>query len=253
MSEAAWESLHKAALELAKPTALKQRLTDAYLRHLADLSLQEMPGELRQDFEALRQSMTRVRPQHGECAATATVRKMSTGEADACAARIVGPTGLVVGVDPSQGMLAEAAKVFKGPRVRGYGQALPIRSDYFDFVTMGIALRHVSDLRAAFSEYLRVLKPGGRVWILEGHVPRSPLGQKMTRFVWAKLIPGMTLVATRSREAKELMDYYWDTVDKAVPPETIVKVLEEVGFTGVRAQVTMPGAFVEYTGTKPKS
>ena len=90
MSEAAWESLHKAALELAKPTALKQRLTDAYLRHLADLSLQEMPGELRQDFEALRQSMTRVRPQHGECAVTATVRKMSTGEADACAARIVG-------------------------------------------------------------------------------------------------------------------------------------------------------------------
>ena len=107
MSEAAWESLHKAALELAKPTALKQRLTDAYLRHLADLSLQEMPGELRQDFEALRQSMTRVRPQHGECAVTATVRKMSTGEADACAARIVGlldtlhRTSLVAGSRPN--------------------------------------------------------------------------------------------------------------------------------------------------------
>ncbi len=157
----------------------------------------------------------------------------------------------ITGVDPSQGMLAEAAKVFKGPRVRGYGQALPIRSDFFDFVTMGIALRHVSDLRAAFSEYLRVLKPGGRVWILEGHVPRSALGQKMTRFVWAKLIPGMTLVATGSREAKELMDYYWDTVDKAVPPETIVSVLSEVGFEDARAQVVVPGAFVEYTGRKP--
>jgi len=69
--------------------------------------------------------------------------------------------------------------------------------------------------------------------------------------VWAQLIPGMTLVATRSREAKELMDYYWDTVEKAVPPETIVSVLDEVGFADARAQVVVPGAFVEYTGRKP--
>ncbi len=89
MSEAAWESLHKATLELARPTALKQRLIDAFTRHLLDLSTQEMPGELRQDFEALRQSMTRVRPHQGECPVAATVRKMSIGEADACAARIV--------------------------------------------------------------------------------------------------------------------------------------------------------------------
>ena len=89
MSEAAWESLHKATLELAKPTALKQRLADAYTRHLMGVSTQDMPGELRQDFEAIHQSMTRVRPQHGECPVTATVRKMSIGEADAIAARIV--------------------------------------------------------------------------------------------------------------------------------------------------------------------
>jgi hypothetical protein len=81
--------LHKATLELAKPTALKQRLTDAYLRYLMDLPVHDLPGEIREDFESLRQSMTRVRPQHGECPVTATVRKMSIGEADACAARIV--------------------------------------------------------------------------------------------------------------------------------------------------------------------
>jgi demethylmenaquinone methyltransferase/2-methoxy-6-polyprenyl-1,4-benzoquinol methylase len=176
---------------------------------------------------------------------------MGTAAVGRGAARIVGDEGLVVGVDPSRGMLAEAAKVFKGPRVRGYGQALPIRSEHFDFVTMGIALRHVSDLRTAFSEYFRVLKPGGRLWILEGHVPTSALGQRATRFVWQKLIPGMTYAATRSREAKELMDYYWDTVDQAVPPDTIVKVLGEVGFETPRAQVILPGAFVEYTGRKP--
>ena len=89
MSAAAWESLHRATLELAKPTALKQRLTDAYTRHLIDLPTHDLPAEVRKDFDTLRQSMTRLRGQHGECPVAATVRKMSIGEADACAARIV--------------------------------------------------------------------------------------------------------------------------------------------------------------------
>jgi uncharacterized protein YecA (UPF0149 family) len=89
VSDAAWESLHKATLELARPAALKQRLTDAFTRHLLDLPTLELPRELRQDFESLRQSMTRIRPQHGECPVALTVRKMSIGEAEACASRIV--------------------------------------------------------------------------------------------------------------------------------------------------------------------
>ena len=89
MSSAAWESLHKATLELAKPSALKQRLTDAYTRFLMDMPAAEMPRELRPDFESLCGQMTRVRPLMGETAVVATVRKMSMEEADACAARIV--------------------------------------------------------------------------------------------------------------------------------------------------------------------
>jgi demethylmenaquinone methyltransferase / 2-methoxy-6-polyprenyl-1,4-benzoquinol methylase len=176
---------------------------------------------------------------------------MGTAAVGRGAARIVGPEGRVVGVDPSPGMLAEARKVFHGPVVRGVGQALPIASNRFEFVTMGIALRHVSDLVATFGEYLRVLKPGGRLWILEGHVPRSRLGHGLTRFVWARVIPGMTLLATRSRDAKLLMDYYWDTVEQAVPPETILEVLRKVGFEDVRFKVVVPGAFCEYTARKP--
>ena len=89
MSAAAWESVHKATLELAKPTPLKQRLTDAYKRHLIDLPTHDLTAEVRKDFEALRHAMTRLRGQQGECPVSATVRKMSIGEADACAARIV--------------------------------------------------------------------------------------------------------------------------------------------------------------------
>ena len=89
MSSAAWESLHKATLELAKSTPLKQRLTDAFTRHLLELPTYEVPVELRPDLEGLRQSMTRIPPAHGESAVVATVRKMSISDADACATRIV--------------------------------------------------------------------------------------------------------------------------------------------------------------------
>ncbi len=167
------------------------------------------------------------------------------------AARLVGPEGRVFGVDPSRGMLGQARRVFRGPLTQGVAEALPFATGRFDFVTMGIALRHVADLVATFREYLRVLKPGGRLWILEGHLPSSRLGTALSRLVWARLIPGLTLLFTRSRNAKLLMDYYWDTVEKSVPPETILGALADVGFEAPRYERIVPGAFCEYTGRKP--
>lgn len=173
-----------------------------------------------------------------------------TGAVYRGAAKLVGPTGLVVGVDPSAGMLAVSRKSHDGPLARGFAQALPFKSEQFDFVTMGIALRHVPDLHAAFGEYHRVLKPGGQIWILESHVPKSKIGHAMTRLVWAKLIPGLTLLSTGSRDAKLLMDYYWDTIDKCVEPPEIVRALKEVGFENARSNLIVPGAFLEYRGNK---
>jgi demethylmenaquinone methyltransferase / 2-methoxy-6-polyprenyl-1,4-benzoquinol methylase len=166
------------------------------------------------------------------------------------AVKLVGPEGKVFGLDPNRQMLGEARKVFKGPLTRGVAQRLPFPDDSFDFVTMGIALRHVPDLVATFGEYLRVLKPGGTLWILEAHVPKSRLGLALTRFLWKNVIPGLTLLFTWSRDAKLLMDYYWDTVEKSAPPETILEALRKVGFEDTRYQVVVPGSFCEYGGKK---
>jgi hypothetical protein len=46
------------------------------------------------------------------------------------------------------------------------------------------------------------------------------------------------------------MDYYWDTVEQSVQPDTIVDTLSAVGFQRPRFKVVVPGAFCEYTGTK---
>jgi demethylmenaquinone methyltransferase/2-methoxy-6-polyprenyl-1,4-benzoquinol methylase len=168
------------------------------------------------------------------------------------ASRIVGATGAVFGVDPSSGMLARARQVFHGPLTRGVAEHLPFASASFDFVTMGIALRHVSDLVATFGEYRRVLAPGGTLWMLEGHIPSSGIGREITRLVWARVIPALVVLVTRSRDAKLLMDYYWDTVVQCVPPEAILRALSDVGFTEARYEVAVPGVFCQYTAKRPR-
>src|SRR5262249_56929465 len=108
---------------------------------------------------------------------------------------------------------------------RGFAEHLPFASATFDFVTMGIALRHVSDLVATFGEYRRVLKPDGTLWMLEGHVPSSGVGRELARLLWARVIPALTVPAPRSRDAKLLMGYYWGPVVQCVPPQARLQTL----------------------------
>jgi demethylmenaquinone methyltransferase / 2-methoxy-6-polyprenyl-1,4-benzoquinol methylase len=86
---------------------------------------------------------------------------------------ILGPAGRVVGLDPSWQMMAEARRHAGLQLVQGVGERLPCADNQFDFVTMGYALRHVPDLDQTFKEYRRVLKPSGRVLLLEITKPAS--------------------------------------------------------------------------------
>ena len=174
---------------------------------------------------------------------------MGTGAVARNIVKIVGPTGSVTGCDPSPGMIAQARRWFSGPVSRGVADALPFVDDHFDFVTMGIALRHVNDLATTFGEYFRVLKPGGTMWILEGHVPDSKIGMALTRFMWAKVVPGMTYAFTGNRDAKVLMDYYWDTVEFSAPKDTILDTMRRVGFENPTYRMAHP--VCAYVGKKP--
>ena len=175
---------------------------------------------------------------------------IGTGAVARGAVQLVGPTGLVIGIDPSRNMIAQAREHFTGPISRGVAERLPFRDDYFDFVTMGIALRHVSDLVATFSEYFRVLKPGGTMWVLEGHVPTSAIGRRLMRFMMFRMVPAMTLFATGSHEAKEFMEFYWDTVEGSATPRLILDVITEIGFERIQHNVLSP--ICEYIGHKPR-
>jgi demethylmenaquinone methyltransferase/2-methoxy-6-polyprenyl-1,4-benzoquinol methylase len=173
-----------------------------------------------------------------------------TGQVARAALGILADRRAVIGVDPNATMLREARRSLAIPLVRGTAEALPFGAEQFDFLSMGFALRHVADLEVAFGEYLRVLKPGGRVLLLEVTRPRSAVGRSLVRVYLRQIMPLVMRLTTRSAQPGLLMKYYWDTIAECVPPETILAVMRGSGFVQVDRKV-FGGIFSEYVGTKP--
>jgi demethylmenaquinone methyltransferase/2-methoxy-6-polyprenyl-1,4-benzoquinol methylase len=171
-----------------------------------------------------------------------------TGVVAAQAQSIVGPAGRVAALDPSLGMLGHATRRGVRLRVRGVAEALPFASGRFDFLSMGYALRHVPDLHATFREYRRVLKPGGRLLILEVTPPSSRLAFRLLKLYLRKLVPLLAGLGRGGRASRELMEYYWDTIEMCVPPQVILDGLAAAGFSQAGRNVES-GIFSEYTAT----
>ena len=175
-----------------------------------------------------------------------------TGLIARSAAPMLEGRGGMVGVDASIGMLRQAEKHVGMPLVQGLAEGLPFRSGSFDFASMGYALRHVADLGVAFRECLRVLKPGGRLLILEISRPRSPLGLWATRAYLRRVLPVLARLGTWSGAAATLTRYHWDTIAECVPPEPIVGALETSGLVDVEHRV-VAGLMSEYVAARPRA
>lgn len=161
------------------------------------------------------------------------------------AARIVGDPRLVVGVDPSKGML-NSAKVPHGVRlVEGRAEAIPVSDAEFDFLSMGYALRHITDLSVAFEEFHRVVKPGARICILEITPPKSRIGKALLKTYMHVLVPAVGRLFHASVDTAKLWRYYWETIEACAPPEDVMVTLQACGFEQVRRQV-IHGIFSEF-------
>ena len=84
-----WEQLEGAAVSVTRAGSIKDRLTDAFRNHLAHVDVEELPETLRAQFRACHDALIRERPLPGEDAVRATVRKISSHEADEIAASVV--------------------------------------------------------------------------------------------------------------------------------------------------------------------
>lgn len=171
-----------------------------------------------------------------------------TGVIAAQGQKIVGSGGRVVALDPSLGMLGQAAGRGVTRRVQGIAEALPFPGEQFDLLSMGYALRHVADLRATFREYRRVLKPGGKLLLLEITLPASRLFYHGLKLYLGRVVPFIARFG-RGRTSRELMEYYWDTIENCVSPDVILGALADAGFATAGRCVEL-GMLSEYTAVR---
>ena len=148
------------------------------------------------------------------------------------AAQEIGVTS-IFGLDPSMGMLLENRRRTGIPLLRGFGEKLPFGDNSFDFISMGYALRHVESLAELFSEFHRVLVPGGRALVLEISRPASAVLRFCLKRYMEVLIPLLVSFRTNKWEVKNLLRYYWATIEHCVSPEKIVAELKDAGFRSV--------------------
>lgn len=162
---------------------------------------------------------------------------------------IVGASGSVTGVDPSAGMLAQVG-TSSIELLSGRAEALPVANASADFLSMGYALRHINDLSAAFAEFARALRPGGRLLVLEITRPQGRVGLQLLKTYMRVAVPLIARAVARQAHTPEMWRYYWDTIEACVPPARVLEALADAGFRDVRRHVEL-GIFSEFTALKP--
>lgn len=170
-----------------------------------------------------------------------------TGPVARAAAQLTKDPRTIVGLDPSIGMLRSGRT--DSAKVQAPAERLPLRTASVDRISVGFAMRHFADLAIVFAECHRVLKPGGRLLIMEITAPRSWIARALIGVYMGRVVPFVIGLRTRSPRAAELFRYYWETTRDCVRPEVILDALRGAGFTDVNRHVEL-GIFSEYVGTK---
>jgi demethylmenaquinone methyltransferase/2-methoxy-6-polyprenyl-1,4-benzoquinol methylase len=129
--------------------------------------------------------------------------------------------------------------------LEGRAEALPVPDASVDFLVMGYALRHIEDFSVACAEFRRVLKPGGRLLILEITKPAGRFGTALLKLYMRGALPLLARVVSKAEGTPRLWRYYWDTIAACVAPAEVVATLRAAGLHEAGRHVEL-GIFSEY-------
>lgn len=175
------------------------------------------------------------------------VLDVATGTGDLAVelARRVGPRGEVIGSDFSERMLTLARA--KAPEIafeHGNALALPYPDDRFDAATVGFGARNFSDLERGLAEMARVVRPGGRVVVLELTTPTDPPLSTFYRVWFDRLVP---LLGRLARDP-DAYAYLPDSVRRFPRPVGLAAAMARVGLEHIRWIVTAGGIIAIHVG-----
>mgnify|MGYP001241385725 CR=1 FL=1 len=139
----------------------------------------------------------------------------------------------ITGLDLSINMLEIAKKKANKYKfndiifIEGDAENLPFEDNSFDKVVISYGLRNLGDVEKGLKEFYRVLKPGGKLGVLEFFEPKSTIMTKLFKFYFNKVLPRIGSLFSNSKAYR----YLPESVENFVSPEELKKLLENSNFS----------------------
>ncbi|AOS96229.1 Ubiquinone/menaquinone biosynthesis C-methyltransferase UbiE [Microbulbifer aggregans] len=178
-----------------------------------------------------------------------------TGDLTARFSRIVGPEGQVVLADINESMLRVGRDRLMDRGIAGNvepvqadAQYLPFPDNTFDCITIAFGLRNVTDKDLALRSMLRVLKPGGRLLVLEFSRPQSKLLEKVYDQYSFRLLPFMGKLVADDADSYR---YLAESIRMHPDQETLKQMMADAGFVDCEYHNMTGGIVALHRGIKP--